>query len=321
MLKSKIPRQVWIPLIILVLVFVLPMFMFRLEEGKQAIITVLGKPRPHALVEAGLQFNLPWWKVMMFEKRILRWDGDASNQLNTAEQTFIRLDTTARWRIVDPLQFYKSVKNIDKARLRLDDIIDSVVRAQVSQNKLIELVRNSNRQPAKPENRLSEDGNESSDETKWGTIEKGRLAILQQIIKDSIPNLGNDMGIELIDVQVKRLKYIQSVEKTIFDRMIAERNRIAQRYRSEGEGEAANIVGTMERKLKEIQSEAYRKAQEVEGEADAEATRIYAEAFNLDPEFYAFVQTLESYRKTMGKHTSLITSTTGDYYHYFKKIK
>ena len=204
--------------------------------------------------------------------------------------------------------------------MRLDDIIDSVVRAQVSQNKLLELVRNSNREPAKPTDKPTADENDSADETKWGRVEKGRLAILQKIIEDSTPNLENDMGIELIDVRVKRLKYIESVEKTIFERMIAERNRIAERYRSEGEGEKANIVGTMERKLKEIQSEAYRKAQEIEGLADAEAIRVYAEAYNRDPEFYSFIQTLESYRKTMGKQTSLITTTSGDYFRHFKKI-
>ena len=117
MKKNKLPTQIWLPLVLLLLLILLPMFMFRLEEGKQAVITVFGKPRPHALVDAGLQFKLPWWKVMMFEKRILRWDGDASTQLNTAEQTFIRLDTTARWRIVDPLQFYKSVKKYRQSAL------------------------------------------------------------------------------------------------------------------------------------------------------------------------------------------------------------
>ncbi len=296
---------------ILILLFIASTMFFRLNEGQQAIITVFGKPRPEALLDPGLKFRLPWWKVHFFDKRILRWDGDASNPLNTEEQTFIYLDTTARWKIVDPLKFYISLKTIDQARLRLDDIIDSVVRAHISRNTLIDLVRDSNREPVRgPE--------EKEVESKWENISVGRNKILQSIIADSSPNLAEDMGIELIDVRIKRLKYVESVRQTIFDRMTTERNRIAQRYRSEGEGEYANILGTMERKLKEIQSEAYRKAQEIEGDADAQATGIYAEAYNRDPQFYAFLQTLESYRKTL-QGTRLITTTKGDYFKYIKK--
>ncbi len=295
----------------LIILLVMSMSMFRLNEGQQAIITVFGKPRNEALTEPGLKFRMPWWRVHVMDKRILRWDGDASSPLNTAEQTFIYLDTTARWKIDDPLKFYTSVKTLQRARLRLDDIIDSVVRTHVSKNVLIELVRDSNRIPTQSPEMTGED--------KWPKIEKGRESIMQIVIADSAPSLTDEMGISLIDVRIKRLKYVESVEKTIFDRMIAERNRIAQRYRSEGEGEYANILGSMERKLKEIQSEAYRKALEIEGEADAEATKIYAESFNKDPEFYAFLETLESYRKTLGKKTRFITTTKGDYFRFFKE--
>lgn len=303
---------------VLVILLVLPFFMFRIDEGEQGIITVFGKPKAEPLTEPGLHFRLPYWNLHRFEKRILRWDGDATSPLNTSEQTFIYLDTTARWRIIDPLQFYTSVKTINQARLRLDDIIDSVVRNQVSTNPLIEMVRNSNRDPEMPPtSAFGEDG--ATEDRKWEDVALGRDQIMEKIITEAKPILKDKMGIELIDVRIKRLNYIESVEKSIFDRMIAERKRIAQRYRSEGEGEAANILGSMERELKEIRSEAYRKAQEVEGQADAEATRIYAEAFNRDPEFYAFLQTLSSYRNTLGKKTRLITTTSGDYFKYFEE--
>lgn len=300
-------------LVVLFALLITSMCMFRLNEGRQAIITVFGKPRPEALNDPGLKFKMPWWKVHMFDKRILRWDGDATNPLNTAEQTFIYVDTTARWRIVDPLRFYTSVKTVDMARLRLDDIIDSVVRAHVSKNALIEMVRDSNREPAR--------GADNADDSKWSLISVGRNKIMTDIVNEATPYLADDMGIELIDVRIKRLNYVESVEQTIFDRMIAERKRIAQKYRSEGEGEQANIVGSMERKLKEIQSEAYRKAQEIEGLADAEATTIYAEAFNRDPEFYAFLETLESYRTTIKKNTQIITTTDSEYFKYLEKSK
>ena len=300
---------------LLVVLLMLPLFMFRIDEGEQGIITVFGKPQDAALTEPGLHFRLPWWKLNRFEKRILRWDGDAGSPLNTTEQTFIYLDTTARWRIVDPLQFYTSVKTINQARLRLDDIIDSVVRTKVSNHALIDIVRNSNREPAMPSiSAFGEDG--ASEERKWEEVRLGRLKIMEDVIAEARPILAEKMGIELIDVRIKRLNYIESVEKSIFDRMVAERKRIAQRYRSEGEGEAANILGSMDRELKEIQSEAYRLAQEIEGKADAEATAIYADAFNRDPEFYAFLQTLNSYRNTVGAKTRLITTTKGDYFKY-----
>ncbi len=305
------PSKLLPVIIVLVLVLAASMTMFRLNEGQQAIITVFGKPKSEALTEPGLKFRLPWWKVHLFDKRIIRWDGDASSPLNTAEQTFIYLDTTARWKIVDPLKFYTSVKTIKQARLRLDDIIDSVVRTQVSRNDLIELVRNANRTPEKGPEDLE-------GETNWVEIKTGRTKILEAIIRDSIPNLNDDMGIQLIDVRIKRLNYIENVEQTIFDRMIAERNRIAQKFRSEGEGEYANILGSMERKLQEIQSEAYRKALEVEGQADAEATAIYAEAYNRDPEFYAFLRTMDSYKETLGKKTRFLTTTDSEYFNFMK---
>jgi membrane protease subunit HflC len=291
------------------------MCFFRLNEGQQAIITVFGKPREEALTEPGLKFRLPWWNVHFFDKRILRWDGDASSPLNTAEQTFIYVDTTARWKIVDPLKFYTSVKTTQQARLRLDDIIDSVVRAHVSKNALIELVRDSNRTPE-----INPDASEN-EELNWSNVEVGRGTIMGSIIEEARPNLSGDMGIELIDVRIKRLKYIESVEQSIFDRMIAERKRIAQKYRSEGEGERANIIGSMERKLREIQSEANRKALEVEGQADAEATKIYAEAYNRDPEFYAFMRTLESYRDTLGNKTTFVTTTDSEYFQTLKETE
>lgn len=308
-------------LVILLLFMAMPLFWFRLNEGEQAIITVFGKPRPEALLEPGLRFRLPWWKVHTFEKRILRWDGDALRPLSTSEQTFIYLDTTARWRITNPLKFYSSVKNISGAGPRLDDIISSVVRTKVSGNKLIELVRNSNRAPVKPKVSAFGDTIDEEAEIHWEQVVHGRNEIMDQIIEEAKPILKQAMGIDLIDVRIKRLNYIESVEQSIFDRMITERRRIAQRFRSEGEGEAANILGSMERELKEIRSEAYRLAQEIEGKADAEATAIYADAYNRDPEFYAFVETLSSYRKTMSTKTRMITNTKGDYFKYLKKVK
>ena len=308
MQTNKLPYVIGV----MILLLLASMCVFRLNENQQAIVTVFGKPREQALNEPGLKFKLPWWQVLYFDKRILRWDGDPSNQLNTVEQTFIKLDTTARWRITDPLKFYTSVKNVKQAQLRLDDIIDSVVRTLVSQNDLIELVRNDNREPE-----VSVEGADS----KWEEIKIGRESIMQKIISMAKPILQEDMGIELIDVRIKRLNYVNSVEANIFDRMITERKRIAQRYRSEGEGEAANIVGSMERKLKEIESEAYKNALEIEGQADAEAVKIYADAYNLDPEFYSFLKTLESYKSTLGKSTKFITTTDSDYFEHLKKVQ
>lgn len=308
-----------LPFIILLLVMMaLPLFMYRVNESEQVVVTVFGKPAEEAIFEPGLRFRMPWWKVNRFEKRIVRWDGDARSPLNTSERTFIYLDTTARWRIDDPLLFYTSVKTISNARLRLDDIIDSVVRTSVSNNRLIEFVRNSNRTPQNPESEVDE----IDEETRWNEIEKGRELLMDQVLTEASPILYEKMGIELIDVRVKRLNYVENVQSKIFERMIAERRRIAQRYRSEGEGEAANIIGSMERELKEITSEAYRKAQEIEGQADAEAIQIYADAFSRDPEFYSFQQTLNSYESTMNKgQKRMILTTDSEYFRFLKETR
>jgi membrane protease subunit HflC len=287
--------------------------LYVVNEAEQAIVTQFGKPVGE-VVNQGLHFKLPFVQnVNRFEKRILKWDG-APNQIPTKDKKFIWIDTTARWRIVDPLLFYTSVATERGAQSRLDDIIDSVVRDAVSGRLLVELVRGSD-YIGQADERFEVDGVAipkdqliGREEIMAGILEKARA---------STP----EYGIELIDVQIKRINYVEQVLNRVYERMINERKKVAAQYRSEGEGEKAETLGKMERELKGISSEAYRKALEVRGAADAEAASIYANAYNQDKDFYAFLRTLESYKKTITKNGRLIISTDSDYYKYLKSAK
>jgi membrane protease subunit HflC len=301
--------------IIIAVLFVGVDGLYVVNEAEQAIVTQFGKPVGD-VSEPGLHFKMPFvQKVTRFEKRILKWDGDP-NQIPTKDKRFIWIDTTARWRIKDPLLFYTTVATERGAMSRLDDIIDSVVRDAVSGRLLVELVRGSDYQ--------AQGGSEERFEVEGVAVAKnelvGREEIMLGILEKARANTP-DYGIELLDVQIKRINYVEQVRTRVYERMINERKKVAAQYRSEGEGEKADILGQMERELKEISSEAYRKVLEVRGGADAEAAAIYAEAYNQDKEFYTFLRTLESYKKSIQKNGRLVISTDSDYYRYLKESK
>ena len=289
-----------------------------LEEGEQAVILQFGRPVGAPATEAGLHFKVPFiQEVRRFDKRLLIWDG-APNQIPTAGREFIWVDTTARWRIVDPLKFLKSVATEGGAQSRLGDIIDSMVRDLVAANPLVEMVRSSAWEPPKGEV-LEEVGPEILAELKK-KVRLGREGISQAILT-AVQKVTPEYGIEVIDVRIKRLNYVESVREKVYVRMISERKRIAARFRSEGEGRSAEILGNMEKELREIRSVAYRKVQEVRGKGDAEATRVYGGAYGRDPEFYAFSRTLESLKESQNKNAVLVLTTNSDYYRYLKEAQ
>lgn len=301
-----------------VFLFLLNSAMFVVDETEQVIVLQFGRPIGQPIKDAGLHFKIPFIQdLKTFDKRVLEWDGDA-NQIPTSDKKYIWVDTFGRWRIVDPLKFYQSVRGDERAgQSRLDDIIDSATRNFISENLLIEAVRNSNRAL---KTTIEEETGLGSQEGFQVQIEKGRQAITDAILEAAAKAMP-EFGIELLDVRIKRINYIEEVRQKVYERMISERKRIAEKSRSEGEGRKAEIEGEREKEFQRITSEAYKTAQEIQGKADAEATRIYAGAFNRDPEFYSFIQTLESYRKTMNSNTTLILNTDSDYLKFLKDIR
>ena len=290
---------------IVVAIVVLTSGLYIVDETQQVIITRFGEPVGDAVTEPGLHIKIPFiQRVNYFDKRFLEWDG-AANQVPTRDKRFIWVDTYARWRISDPRVYLERLRGDEvTAQSRLDDILDGETRNSVARHDLVQVVRTTNRQPD-----LS-----LQDEEETGVLEEiltGRTAITEEIIATAGPRL-EELGIELIDFRLKRINYVDEVRRDVFDRMIAERQRIAQGYRSEGEGEAARISGEKERELQRIQSEAYRQAQENMGTADAESTRIYADAYNLDPGFYAFLKSMETFETVIDSTTTLILTTGGD---------
>jgi membrane protease subunit HflC len=304
-------------LVILVLIAVgLYSAAFVVDETEQVVITRFGKVVREPIREPGLYFKLPYVDTANdFPKNLQSWDGDPG-QVPTLDKTFILVDTFARWKIVDPLKFLQNVVNVQGAKNRLNDIIQSAVRNLVTSYPLIETVRMTNRELDTIEPGLDQ----VKDTSPIGQVKLGRVMITKAIIEQAQPKL-DDFGIELVDVKFKLLNYVEEVQKSVYGRMIGERRQIAEKFRSEGKGEARKIEGEMERDLKQIGSEAYRKAQEVKGKADAEATKIYAQSFGKDPEFCSFVQTLDMYRETMDKDSSLILSTDSEFLKYFKGYK
>ncbi len=284
---------------------------YTVNEIEQVIITQFGRPVGDPVTESGLHFKKPFIeKVNRFDKRWLEWDG-SPEQIPTLDKKFIWLDTFARWRISDSLLFFKSVRDERGAQSRLDDILDGAARDAVANYSLIELVRSTNREMIF--------GEELSDVKGPVVIkvEYGRSVILARILKQA-REMAPQYGIELVDVRIKRLNYIQDVRRNVYTRMISERRRIANKYRSQGQGESAKIRGRMQRDLKTILSGAYREAEEIRGGADAEAIRIYADAYNRDPEFYSFTQTLDTYKDVFDKNTWLILSTDGELLQYLQ---
>lgn len=307
--------KVSVGILVVAILFVLSGTFYRLEEGQQAIIVQFGRPVGEAVTEAGLHIKLPFVQdVRRFEKRLLIWDGDP-NQIPTKGREFIWVDTTARWRIADAKKFLENVATEAGARSRLDDIIDSVVRDQVSASELVELVRSASWEV--PEGEILEEVPAEVREELKKQVSRGREELTRTVLAEArkvIPQY----GIELVDVRIKRLNYVESVREKVYARMISERKRIAARFRSEGEGRSAEILGTMEKELRQIRSAAYRRAQEIRGKADAEATQVYGDAYNRNPEFYAFSRTLEAYKEGQNKNSVLILTTDSDYYRYLK---
>jgi len=286
------------------------------DETEQVIITQFGKAIGKPITDPGLYFKIPIIQnANFFPKNLLEWDGDAG-QVPTLDKTFIYVDAFARWKIVDPLKFFQTVNNVVGALARLDDIIDPAVRNFITSYSLIETVRNSNRVLDK----LDVDTDHPQGEELFTEVTTGRGKIMKGIMEQAQPKLV-DFGIELVDVQIKRLDYVEQVRKSVYSRMIAERKQMAQKFRSEGEGEARSIEGNSEKELKRITSEAYKIAQEKMGKADAEATGIYAQAYAKDPGFYMFVKSLGVYEKTMDKETSLLLSTDSDFLKFFKSYR
>jgi modulator of FtsH protease HflC len=288
---------------------------FTLSEHEQAVITRFGQPRGQPITDPGLHFKLPFADtVNRFDKRWLDWRGDP-NQIPTKDKKYIWVDTFGRWRIVDPLRFFQRLRDERNAQSRLDDIIDGETRNAIASYNLIEAVRSTNR---------AFENDEYVTETERGeTLEKiaaGRDK-LTRLIRDRAAEVVKEFGVELVDVQIRRINYVDEVQVKVFERMISERRRIAERSRSEGMGRAAEVRGQRERELKEIRSEAYRKAQEITGKADAEATKIYADAFGRDPEFYQFLRTLEAYPQAMDRNTSLFLGADSEFYRYLRSSK
>jgi membrane protease subunit HflC len=286
------------------------------NETEQVVVTQFGRIIGSPVTSPGLKFKVPFIQnANYFPKNLLSWDGDPG-QIPTLDKTFIYVDTFARWKIVDPVKFFQTVNNPFNAIGRLNDIIDPAVRDFITSNRLIEVVRNSNR-----ELNTTEVGREDEQTERRPSlaVNIGRQKITEGILKESQPKLAK-FGIELVDVKIKRINYVEEVRQSVYNRMIAERKQIAEKFRSEGKGEAQKIRGDKERELKLITSEAYRVAQEKKGKADAESTKIYAEAYGVDPEFYSFVRTLEIYRESLDVKNTLVLSTDSEFLKYFKSL-
>jgi membrane protease subunit HflC len=309
------PTSLVIIAVVLLGLIVLFSATFIVDETEQAIITQFGKPVGDPITEPGIHFKVPLIQnVHFFDKRFLAWDGDP-NQIPTKDKRFIWVDSYARWRITDPLLFFQRVRDERGAQTRLDDILDGSTRNAIANNNLVEIVRSTNRELEVGE------GLEEIKETEISLrIKLGREKLTRLIIEAASPRL-QVLGIELLDLRFKRINYVEDVQKKIYERMITERKRIADKYRSEGQGESARIIGDRERDLKKIQSEAYRTAQELKGKADAEATAIYARAYNQNNEsrdFYQFLKTMETYKNTLSEKDWLILSTKGDFFKFLQ---
>lgn len=286
---------------------------YTVDETEQVVVTQFGKVVDEPKKDPGVYFKVPFIQdANYFPRNLQEWDGDPG-QIPTLDKTFIWVDTFARWKIVDPLKFFQTVNNLTGALSRLDDIIDAAVRNLITSYPLIETVRRTDRELDTFELGLED----IKDRRDLGSVKLGRQKIVKGIMEQAMPKLA-EFGIEVVDVKIKRLNYVEEVQRSVFSRMIAERKQIAEKFRSEGTGEARKIEGDKEREMKRITSEAYKTAQEVMGKADGTATKIYADAFGLDPDFYSFVKTLQIYQETLDKETSLVLSTDTEFFKYLK---
>ena len=303
------------PIVLIVTFFILSGGLFVVNEKEQAVIIQFGKPIGNTIMGAGLKFKMPLIQaVIKFDKRILEWDG-AANEIPTKDNKYIFIDAFARWKIIDALQFYKSAKNEMLAQSRLDDIIDGAVRDEITNRTMNEIIRSTQRQM-----QTSEDEEEDDIHSTLATDEltKGaRLDIINSIKANVTSRLTElQMGIEVVDIQLKRINYNKQVQSKLFNRMISEQNMIAEKYRGQGQGKKQEILGMQIQKSKEVRSQAYLEAQIIMGDADAEAVSIYAEAYNKSPEFYNFKKSMETYTKTLDSTTKVIMSTDGKYFKY-----
>ena len=292
---------------------------YTINEAEQAVVTQFGKPVGGAVTDAGIHFKTPIIQtVIKFDKRILEWDGSA-NEIPTLDNKYIFIDAFARWRISDALQFYKSAKNEMLAQSILDDILDGAVRDEIANRKMVEIVRSSDRVM------VIQDVESSSVNVNNKVIEdfsaKGaRLEIVESILESVSKRLLDlKMGIEILDVQLKRINYTRQVQDQVFNRMISGQNQIAEKYRAQGQGKKQEILGMQVQRKKEIISGAYLESQKIKGEADANATRIYADAYGKSPEFYNFIKTLDTYSNTLDSSTQFILSTDNHYLKYLGK--
>ena len=289
---------------------------FVVDETEQVVVTQFGKPVGESIKNAGLHFKIPFIQdANYFPKNLLEWDGEPG-QMPTLDKTYIWVDTFARWKISNPLTYFETVNNEIAAQKKLDDILDPATWNFITSHHLIEAVRNSDRKMD-----IKEVGvDETIKEVILKPIEIGREKIAEGIMKQAHPKLAQ-FGIELVDLRIKRINYVEEVRKSVYGRMIAERKQIAEKFRSEGRGESSKIAGDKDKELKKITSQAYKKAQIIKGKADAEATSIYAAAYSKDPEFYSFINTLEIYKGSLDKETWLMLSTKSDFFKYLKKYQ
>lgn len=286
------------------------------DETNQVVITQFGEPIGDAIKEPGLKFKTPFiQRVNYFDKRLLSWDG-YPNRIPTEDKKYIWIDTTARWKIVDPLRFLQTVRDEMGAQTRLDDILDGATRNVIAKHNLIEIVRDTNRILTIEK---SEEDKLMGREFERIPKESGRALIIEEMLDRAKPKV-SEYGIELVDMRIKRINYDTQVRGKVFERMISERKRAAEQLRAEGQGERQEIEGKKEKELQRIHSEAYHKAQVIRGKADAEAIKIYANAYSKDPEFFSFLRTLESYHSTFDKQSMLILSTDSEYFKYLKDI-
>ena len=302
------------PIVLLVLlVVVFANAAFIVNEWEQVIITQFGQPVRDPIVTPGLKFKIPFiQKLHRFDRRFLEWEGSVA-ELPTKDKVFILVDGYARWRISDPLLFFQRLRNEMGAQSRLDDILDGETRNAIAKHELLQVIRSTNRVPEVDEAMPELEGHLEE-------ISEGREDIRQQVLEAGQERTA-DLGIEVLDVQFKRINYGEQVLQDVYQRMISERSRIAERFRSEGQGEKAGILGDMDRELKRIQSEAYREAEGIRGRADAEATDVYAQAYNQSVDsrrFYEFLKTMETFEATVDAETLLLLSTDGDFYRYLK---
>jgi len=302
-------------LIALLVLLVISGAFYVVNETQQVVITQFGEPKGDPVSAPGLKFKVPFiQKANYFDKRFLEWDGDR-NEVPTKDKRFIFVDAYARWRITDPLKFFQRLRDERGAQTRLDDILDGETRNTIARHNLLEVVRTSDRVLA-----VSDEGPEARLEEEFRPIQFGRDFLAAEVLKAAAERTG-DLGIEILDFRFKRINYVPKVQQEVYFRMISERKRMAEQFRSEGFGEAARISGEKERELKQISSEAYKLAQEIKGRADAEAADIYAKAYNRDPEFYRFYKSMQVLKTALDKETILMLGTDGEFLRYLEQAK